>query len=255
MGDESLKKIEILKEFSLSELDERIRKIRLKGFPEIEIYKDSNISIQEFSPEKIVSDIFTPQPRVYRTFIDRINNMAKLFLEQGIDIFKLQGGVDYLAIDDEGIKTEWTLIPPVVEVILIKFSEEGLDYEDVIGEELKKRMLAEGHTLNEELKKMWFEEFNKHLGLSNIKLICDGSNRIHAAVEKGINQNLLVIDAPKKGFPYYAAPKPYSKVHVEAERIDGSKSDKTHILSEPGHKHLYRLFPSGGILSGDVRKD
>jgi len=45
----------------------------------------------------------------------------------------------------------------------------------------------------------------------------------------------------------------YHFVHIEPKRDDG-KSDKTHVVITPGHKLLYRLFPSGGLYTGDVRR-
>ena len=96
-------------------------------------------------------------------------------------------------------------------------------------------------------------EYEKFKGTTvNVPEICDGSHRIEVGKRKGLVQNILMIDTPKHGFPYYAAPKPYSCIHEEPER-DENKIDKTHILTSPGHKMLYRLFPSGGINSGTVR--
>ena len=66
---------------------------------------------------------------------------------------------------------------------------------------------------------------------------------------------MVVIDGHTEGFPYYAAPQPYSKVDVETRRPEFGGQGKVHVLTEPGHKLLYRLFPTGGILSGTVRKD
>lgn len=250
-----LVEIQEVREVDSVELDARLRSVSLKGFPDVKIYADSDISIQAFSPEQIKRRVFTPQPRVYRSFIDRINRMAGLFAGKGVDIFRLTEGWDYVAIDDAGQATNWTIIPPVVELVDIGFTGRGLDYSRSISPELKARLDKEGHKVNPALESLWFPEFEGYRGVNSVLLINDGSNRVHAALEKGIEQHLLVMNAPKTGYPYYAAPKPYSTVHIERERTGGDKSDKTHILSEPGHKLLYRLFPSGGIHSGDVRPD
>jgi hypothetical protein len=250
-----LEKIEIQHELDFSELTQRLRNVRLRGFPETKIYEDANIEIKKVSSDWIKSNLFIPQPSVYRKgFLDRMDRVRELFMEQGIDISKLEGGVDYVAIDNQGEETMWTMIPPAVEIVRINVNSEGeLDYSNLIGEELKRKMEEGGYQLNEELGYLSFEEYKNLPAKSSISLVCDGSHRIHSALEKTAKQNLLLIDGPKQGFPYYAAPKPYSSVHVIEERPDGGANDKTHILTSPGHKLLYRLYPSGGINSGTLR--
>ena len=66
---------------------------------------------------------------------------------------------------------------------------------------------------------------------------------------------LLVVSGMTPGFPYYAVPQEYSVVRVHDKRDDDAIETKIHVLDSPGHKLLYRLFPSGGIKSGDVRFD
>lgn len=250
-------KIEVVKQLPIDELDARLRNVRLRGFPDVKIYESADIEIKEVSPESIRTRIFTPQPRVYRTFIQGIEKMAEMFAKEGIDMFRLGTGYDYSATYADGQTCNWTLIPPVVEVLPIVFNKgKGLDYSGLIGEELRKVMDKKGFKENPELNELDFPEFEPLRGGTHfISEICDGSNRVHSALERGINQHLLFIDGPIRGYPYYAAPKPYSTVHVESERVDGSKSDKVHVLTDPGHKELYRLFPSGGIHTGDVRPD
>ena len=250
----ALQRIEIQHVLEFDELVKRLRNVRLKGFPDVKIYEDSDfINIKYFSPQRISEQVFTPQPAIYRNFLDRIDRMREIFSERGINIFRLEGGIDYTAFDENGQETNWTIIPPVIEVLLINFANHRPDYSKLIGKPLEERMIKEGHRLNPEVSSLSYDAFDKFSGLERIPIICDGSHRIHSAYEKGIEQNLLVIDTPRWGYPYYAAPKPYSKVHVEQERPEGGSPDKTHVLTEPGHKLLYRLFPSGGILSGDVR--
>lgn len=252
-------RIEVIKRVNFGELDSRLRNVKLRGFPDVKIYNEADIEIKEVSPDEIKRNICTPQPRVYRTFIDRILHVAEMFKEQGVDIFRLTEGYDYAAYYADGSSGTWTIIPPVVEVVPIGFLEEGgLNYSGQIGDKLKEVMAQKGYKINPELRDLNFAEFagfRRQPGVHSVPVICDGSNRVHAAMEKGIEQHLLFIESPAPGFPYYAAPKPYSTVHVENVRVDGSKSDKVHVLTEPGHKELYRLFPSGGILSGDVRPD
>lgn len=252
----ALEKIEIDNEVRSVELDARLRNVRLRGFPKVKIYEGADIEIKNVGSGWLRKNIFTPQPSVYeKGYLDRIRKLAKLFGQKGIDIFHLTQGYDYTATDSESVRTAWTLVPPVVECVPIRFVPGGgLDYSGLIGRELLEAMKRSGHELNPALKDLSFEEYKRFEGRTavSVPLICDGSHRIHAGLE-GENQNVLFIDEPRQGYPYYAAPKPYSGVHVESERPEGGGGDKTHIITSPGHKDLYRLFPSGGIRSGDVR--
>lgn len=244
--------IEIQRRFDFEELQGRLRKVHLRGFPHIKIYGVSEISIVSMTPREIKQNVFTPQPSVYTPELEKVARLAELFNEQGVDIFRLEGGIDYLAIDENGQQTEWTLTPPIVESMVLPCCPgKGLDYALRISPELKKVMDAGGHAQNPELKELNFQEYETR-AYKPILQICDGSHRIESGARREGAQNLIVISNPVLGFPYYAAPKPYRLVHEEAERIE-EKLDKTHILTAPAHKLLYRLFPSGGIKSGDVR--
>ncbi len=249
-----VKKIEIVKRFGFQELEERLRKVSLRGFPNVRAYESSNIMIRTMTPEHIRQQIFTPQPSVYATDLNKISQIAEIFSGFAADIFNLKGGIDYVAYDENGEATEWTMIPPVVEVLPIRFGlEKGLDYSESIGDELKRLMQEKGYSINPELQNLDYPEYQKFRGQAKrIPEICDGSHRIELGVRKNLSQNILFMDYVKEGFPYYAAPKPYSCIHEEPERVE-EKIDKTHVLTSPGHKLLYRLFPSGGINSGNVR--
>ena len=244
-----LKKIEIDHELNFGELSRRLKEVRLRGFPEIKVYEDSNFWMERFSPEEVKERIFTPQPSIYLPILKRIKIMAEMFSKKGIDIFNLNGGYDYFAFDDLGERTLWTIIPPIVERRPIGINLYGnFDFSGLFSEELKKQVEEKGFKINPELKDLSVD------GNSTVWMdtICDGSHRIHHSVRNNLSQRILMIDHTKEGYPYYALPKPYSHVHEEEERIE-EKIDKLHILDSPGHKSLYRLFPSGGIHSGDIR--
>jgi hypothetical protein len=250
-----LEKIEVINEFGIFELKDRLKKISLKGFPKVRIYEDAKIEILGYSKEEIKKIMFTPQPNVYRKdFLDRIDEMQELFRKKGIDIFELEGGVDYMAINDWQ-KSDWTLIPPVVEFIPMDFNNGGLNYINLIGSELRNAMRDKGHVINCEVDALKFKEYQRFHEAGKLPIICDGSHRIHSGLEKNIFQNILVIEGIKKGFPYYAAPLPYSTVRLHDERPPEGMPGKIHVLTEPGHKLLYRLFPTGGINNGVVRPE
>ena len=54
-------------------------------------------------------------------------------------------------------------------------------------------------------------------------------------------------------YPYYAAPKRYSEVKLTKEPTPETTAMKVHVVQSPAQKSLYRLFPSGGIKTGEVR--
>ncbi len=252
----AIKKIEVIREFPFSELSRRLKTVGLRGFPDVKPYRSAKISINSLSPEQVEKKLFTPQPSVYLPQLQNVSNISRLFTEQGTNIFQLNGscsGIDYVATDENGKQTEWTIIPPVVEVLPFEFNRNGrLDYHDLIGEELKARMNEKGYKLNQEVRDLNPDVYDRFRGGGMLSEICDGSHRIEVGKRFGLEQNILVIQDVVAGFPYYAAPQPYSAVHEEPVR-DVDKLDKVHILTEPGHKLLYRLFPSGGIKSGDIR--
>jgi len=250
-------KIEITNRFGFDELVRRLNEVKLRGFSDVKIYEGARIQALDLSPSQIRQQIFTPQPTVYRTHLDRVNKMAELFVGHGIDIFNLDGGVDYDAYDDSGEVTQWTLIPPVVEVVPLAFRNGRLDYEQLINDEVRKLMQTEGHNLNPALLDLEFEDYVALAAqlVPRVPLICDGSHRIHAAVENDRTQKVLLIDGPKFGYPYYAAPKPYALLDIIPDRPDGGGKDKIDVIEGKGYKNLYRLFPSGGIKSGDLRPD
>lgn len=141
----TLQRIEIQHVLEFDELVKRLKNVRLKGFPDVKIYEDSDfIHIKSFSPQRISEQIFTPQPAIYRNFLDRIDRMREIFSERGINIFRLEGGIDYTAFDENGQETNWTIIPPVIEVLLINFANHRLDYSKLIGKQLEERMTKRG---------------------------------------------------------------------------------------------------------------
>ncbi len=248
-----ISRIEITNRFGINELDARLRRVQLRGFPNVRAYEKSDITIQRFTPTRIASEVFTPQPSVYAPELKKVEEIAALFQQQGVDIFRLDGGVDYVAFDEKGEATEWTVVPPVVEVARIRHLEGmGLDFDSFIGPELRAVMREKGYRPNPELGQLNHPEYPNTGAATDVLEICDGSHRIEVARRRIINQHVLVIGNTAPGFPYYAAPKPYRLVHVEQVR-DEERLDKTHILTNPGHKTLYRVFPTGGIKSGNIR--
>ena len=249
---EEVNEIVIEKEIPLfgegDSLETRLRKVSLRGFPQVNIYHDANFELIHLTSEDVVQKLYTPQPTVYKTHLEKVNRLAKLFTEKGVDIFNLDKAYDYIATASDGIKTSWTMLPPIVEQWEIpRHPNGGFDYSNLIGETLSQSLRGQKLSINPKIL-----EF-PHTNQSGIfDLINDGSHRIHAGFEKaGIK--VLRIKGMTPGYPYYAIPQPYSTVIIVPQRDEVAIDTKIHVIESPGHKQLYRLFPSGGIMSGNVR--
>ena len=253
MSDENVSRIEILKEIPFDgegdTLLNRLRNVSLRGFPEVKIYGDAEFELVRLDKENIESSLHTPQLRVYRDHLERIGTLAALFREKGIDILNLDRGYDFLAISESGEAKEWTMLPPVVERFTLPGTEEGrLDYESFMGDALKENLRSQGLGVNPKVLEMNHTSENGEYDLIN-----DGSHRIHFGYENG-GITVLRIKGMTPGFPYYAVPQKYNvRVFETREEALQQEETKIHVVEEPGHKALYRLFPSGGIKSGDVR--
>jgi|SRR3989344_2155910 len=244
--------ISILKEIPFDgkgdTLFNRLRRVSLRGFPEVKIYENAQFEPVFKNKNQIAEDLHTPQLRVYRDNLTRISKLHELFKKQGIDILDLNKAYDYTALHESGEITEWTMLPPIVERWEIPTKQNKLDYKSIIAQGLSTFLDEQGAEFNPELNKLKFNNT-----LERFDLINDGSHRIHYGFENGGIKALLITEI-NKGYPYYAAPQRYNvKVFETREEALKSQETKIHIVKDPHHKSLYRLFPSGGIKSGDIR--
>lgn len=228
-------------------LETRLRNVALRGFPQVRIYQHAQLET-EFLPSEQIQKLHTPQPSVYESHLKRINILARLFKEKGIDILDLQKAYDFIARTESGETTEWTMIPPIVEQWLIPKTERNqLDYASLLGEEIKEYLLRSNLKLNPELASIPYTSDTGYFDLIN-----DGTHRIHFGYLNG-GIRILRIKNIAAGFPYYAAPKKYAEVQLMPEPNETTTAMKVHILESPAQKLLYRLFPTGGIKTGEVR--
>lgn len=244
--------IEILKEIPFfgegDTIESRLRRVTLRGFPHIRIYKNAQIREVFLTPEQIKTQLHTPQPSVYQTHLNKVAILHSLFKREGIDLLKLERGYDFIATSESGKQTNWTLIPPTVERFTIPPTKENkLNYEAILAEELKQSLKQ---------KRLWLHqpaiEAVHTSPTHSYNLINDGSHRIHYGFEnQGVK--VFIITSMTPGYPYYAIPQPYTSVVIHPSRDQSAIDTKIHVIQDPGHKELYRLFPSGGIMSGDVR--
>jgi len=254
MSEARIKSIRITKTMNLensNEIYERLRNVGLRDFKDVKIYKNAKFSLAYLSTDEIKNKLHTPQLRVYKNpNLERIATLTKLFQEQNINILNLTAAYDYIATDSEGIETEWTMLPPTIERFSIPKTQDGkLDYASIMGPRLIRHLNEKGLDINPEIQQI------PHTGNESgeFNLINDGSHRIYHGFENG-GIRVLIVSGMTPGFPYYAAPQKYNvKVFDTREEALKLPETKVHIAQSPGHKGLYRVFPSGGIMSGNVR--
>lgn len=229
-------------------LENRLRKVSLRGFTNVRIYEKAQFEVNFLTPAEIKTELHTPQPSVYKINLDRIGTLANLFKQKGIDILRLEKAYDFLARSADGVEKKWTMIPPIVEEWSIPHSSNGtIDYTSLIGDELTAYLKSQQLWLNPDLSRI------KNTSKAGIyRIINDGLHRIHyGLLTSGIS--VLQIRNMTPGYPYYAAPQPYSIVVVTPEPDPATTDMKVHIVQSPAQKQLYRSFPTGGIMTGEVR--
>lgn len=234
--------------FSFDQLFDKLKKVQLKGWPEILPYSESTFEVKTLQPNEVKNLLYTPQPKVYLERLDRLSELDESFKNQGMDSFtSLTQCYDFTATSPNDLgeteEADWTLIPPIIEALKYPTS---IDYPSFTSGILPSNV-----------------EFLPDLPDKKVEttypLICDGDHRIYFAVKNNLPITVLLISNIKKGYPYYALPQKYWKKEL-ATRADGelpenAQFDKIHILPKADEKKLYRLFPSAGIQSGGVRKD
>jgi hypothetical protein len=253
MDTNSISKIEIVKKIKLfgkgDTLESRLRNVSLRGFEDVKIYQLADIHSVDLTPQGVQETLYTPQPHLHREYLTRVMELAKLFESKDIDIFHLDYAYDYIAYSPLGEPTEWTMLPPIVEKVSIpQHALGGFDYEATLAPELKQSLKTNGWQVNPATTTMPYPSKT-----GEFRLINDGSHRIHAGIEAGIGITIIEISSTTEGYPYYAAPQHYSTVQVFDR--ENSTDLKVHVIDTPGQKQLYRLFPSGGIMSGSVRPE
>ena len=227
-------------------LESRLRQVKLRGFPEVAIYKNADFTLRPLRAAEVPQVLATPQPHIHQTYLDRIAALANPFAKEGVDIFHLDHAYDYLATDESGEHTQWTMIPPIVEHFSIPAHPAGgYDYRPLLGPDLQTEMAAHGWAIEPRTTTI-------PRVATEVRLMNDGSHRVHAGLLSGKGITVVEVQGMTPGYPYYAAPQPYASVRVFPEEAT-SEDLKIHVLTSPGHKQLYRLFPSGGILTGVVR--
>jgi len=95
-------------------LVENLRKMHIKGRPDLKIYENARIYIKE---DVDTNEIHFSQYYVLEKDLNEIDLTRKKLIEYGIDIFKLKGFVRVFYRDDKDYQEKiFDVLPPVVEI-------------------------------------------------------------------------------------------------------------------------------------------
>lgn len=97
-----------IKKYNIEDLILRLKQTTLKGNPNIKPYKDAIITLENLN----IGDI---SPTAFYYFYDhvlKLNSMKNILLSKGLDIFHLDGYVEF-----EKDNQLLTLTPPIIEVV------------------------------------------------------------------------------------------------------------------------------------------
>jgi hypothetical protein len=92
--------------FGAAELLDRLREVRLRGFPDVAPYADATLELAAVDPETLAP----PQRYVLRDGVQTMHDLRAALAPHGLDPFALDGGA-YATIDGERIP----VVPPIVE--------------------------------------------------------------------------------------------------------------------------------------------
>jgi len=100
-----------LKRHSTEELIARLRKVPLLDQPEVMIYEQAFISL-----EQIHTDCLHPtQNYLWLQELRKTQKLGWSLAEQGVDLFRLDGFVTYTVLQGDGSEATFDLYPPIVE--------------------------------------------------------------------------------------------------------------------------------------------
>ncbi len=233
-------------------IEDALRQVPLRGYPQVQVYSQSNIKLQ--TVESIGSELATSQPYVFADILKRLNRVRTLFEQEGVDIFNLDCAYDYVASYDGGGEKQWTMMPPVVERISIGEKVGRLDYTNQLDERINDHMRSTASSINPRaLEAKHFAPVNGTPHKRIYSLVADGSHRVHLAFLSSLGINVIEIsDGWINAFPYQAIPQPYN---IEVVPTYADKPDtKVRIfgLDEVNYA-IFREFQEAGIHSGSSR--
>lgn len=98
--------VERVERFGADELLERLRAVRLRGFPDVRPYAEATLQLASVDPETLAP----PQRYVLRDGLQTMLDLRAALAPHGVDPLALDGGA-FVTVDGERIP----VIPPIVE--------------------------------------------------------------------------------------------------------------------------------------------
>lgn len=227
--------------------------------------------------------LWTPQPTIYDNQTQIIERVSTFLAENGKDIFRLSGAVDY---HWEG-RGDYTILPPLVEMQQLPLQEgtidldafvqrfDGLFLPDAQGtlHDMSTRYLDDFH-VDEVSSARSFDILDANMGLLNYgrrvtdawnyTIICDGAHRIDFGVEiNGVPIQVILVGPAsneKPLRPYYALPMPFHPTtrlsSKKAEALYPTLAlDKVHILADLIRKVLHYKWTQAGLNVSSLRSE
>ena len=199
-----MKIIKVIKLWDHDQLFSNLRRVKLVGHGQPEVYEKSSMALLTVDP----NNIFPAQRYVLSDNVDVLNKLYKQVLCFGYDIFALDGVIHFWV---EGSEIPVPIAPPVVEV--------SFEHNDTVPPV--------------------FPLLNRGLH-HGVPLINDGMHRVFAAKALGKNINVVLVDNPSH--PYYATAVEGSWENVSVlESIPRDFVKKTY-RDPDNYKALFRDF-------------
>jgi hypothetical protein len=202
--------IELKQKISFGELEQMIKNVRLCKFPEVIIYKNASISLREYSSEEV-------NPTTFYLLKKNITFQQQLreYLQKNYDIdtLHLKGA---LVLFNHDKQEQWTLTPPIIEVI-----PRIIQYTPQKGE-------------------ISYQTQHKIM----IPAINDGAHRIYTARIANESFTSLHIIGALEEYPLAAHPNNWSTIQL-VDEVPATKEEKKMYTREDCYG-LYRDFKSLG---------
>ncbi|MBX4212440.1 hypothetical protein KW787_03240 [Candidatus Pacearchaeota archaeon] len=205
--------IELIRKIPFEELERMVRKVPLKqknpDGSSIFVYENAHISLK-----KLISDQVNP-PTFYLLqknldFQHQLHDYMKD--KHNIDTLNLEGALE---IRNNDTNQEWTLTPPIIEVV----------------PKTVKYVPREGELIYDAEVKV------------QIPLINDGAHRVALARNLGESFTGLYISGAPEKFPYYAHPNSWDRVKI-VEEVPKTKEEKKLYTRE----NCYALYRDFGVI-------
>ncbi len=100
-----------LERHSQEELIDCLRKVPLMEQPEVLVYEQAMISLEQIHP----NSLSPPQNYIWLAELRKTQDLCWSLADQGVDLFHLDGYVTYTVRREDGSEATYDLYPPIVE--------------------------------------------------------------------------------------------------------------------------------------------